>query len=659
MKKLMATCAALALAATSTLPLTAFAAEDDLVFSASVDKTTYNVGDTVTLTVKVDKNTGSNSWLALVGYDEGLTPKKVTAQEMVDGNASDKHSNAVKTLNPIKLSWTNGSTTYGDVFDEIPAGHTDEDAYNWTFTGPVSVITFEVTSAGSHTITLALDEESKPFRTTGTMGTPGSNVYLNYSVATPTVTFTAEGGTQDEVTLTADASLEVETGKTKQLGYTVNPTDTAVSFVSTDPTIATVSTSGVVTGVKAGTTTITTTAGDKTATTTVTVKDPEVTQPVAVTSVEFTKDSITLNPNEEYTAEYTINPTNATNTNVTFTSSNPTVANVDASGKITGIMPGTATITVTTEDGGKTDTLAVTVNPLELGYNFQLNTSNNSATIKIADILKAYNIPETAIPTILEHLTFENANNTVVKDELDPNAGTLTLTALAEGQDTITVTYNPDTQGAAPTVVAKINVRVWADTFTVSFKENPVTMKVGESKDLKLVVSPDTYEFADDYNDITTWNLTCSDPSILKIEEVDNEGDVKPTGKVTGLKSGTVVVTATNPDYCDDNGNMIEVTCTVTVKSVLPAGNQHADNPGETPRPTSTESMGRAKVSPYVAALPATTSTSSTAGPIAATGGEMMVSDNDETGNAPAIAAAALGVIALGFVVVARKKRHN
>ena len=57
----------------------------------------------------------------------------------------------------------------------------------------------------------------------------------------------------------------------------------------------------------------------------------------------------------------TVAPDNATNKKVTWKSDKPEIATVDASGKITGVKEGEATITVTTEDGGKTATCKVTV----------------------------------------------------------------------------------------------------------------------------------------------------------------------------------------------------------------------------------------------------------------------------------------------------------
>ena len=56
-----------------------------------------------------------------------------------------------------------------------------------------------------------------------------------------------------------------------------------------------------------------------------------------------------------------VEPIDATNKNVTWSSSAHDVATVDASGNVTAVAEGTATITATTEDGGKTATCTVTV----------------------------------------------------------------------------------------------------------------------------------------------------------------------------------------------------------------------------------------------------------------------------------------------------------
>jgi len=63
------------------------------------------------------------------------------------------------------------------------------------------------------------------------------------------------------------------------------------------------------------------------------------------------------------TAQIKVNvtPSDAANTKVTYKSSDTKVAAVDENGKITAVANGTATITVTTEDGAKTATVKVTV----------------------------------------------------------------------------------------------------------------------------------------------------------------------------------------------------------------------------------------------------------------------------------------------------------
>lgn len=57
----------------------------------------------------------------------------------------------------------------------------------------------------------------------------------------------------------------------------------------------------------------------------------------------------------------TFTPTDAANRTVTYVSSDPTKATVSASGLITAVATGSATITVTAEDGGWQDTVVVTV----------------------------------------------------------------------------------------------------------------------------------------------------------------------------------------------------------------------------------------------------------------------------------------------------------
>jgi len=82
---------------------------------------------------------------------------------------------------------------------------------------------------------------------------------------------------------------------------------------------------------------------------------------VAVSGVALDAQSLSLSKGDSVLLSARVSPGNATNKTVAFTSSNPAVACVDARGRVTAVDNGTAVITVTTEDGGKTAMCTVTV----------------------------------------------------------------------------------------------------------------------------------------------------------------------------------------------------------------------------------------------------------------------------------------------------------
>lgn len=82
---------------------------------------------------------------------------------------------------------------------------------------------------------------------------------------------------------------------------------------------------------------------------------------VSVTGVTLDKTTAELTVGETATLTATVVPEDATNQKVTWSSDNTAVATVDETGTVTAVGEGTATITVTTEDGGKTAICEVTV----------------------------------------------------------------------------------------------------------------------------------------------------------------------------------------------------------------------------------------------------------------------------------------------------------
>ena len=150
--------------------------------------------------------------------------------------------------------------------------------------------------------------------------------------------------------------------KTVQLTATVAPNtanaQNGITWKSNNTSIATVSTSGLVTGVKNGSTTITATTGNgKSASCSITVI-------TSITSISVSPNSKTLKTGEKVQLTATKNPSTATE-GIVWTTSNSSVATV-SNGLVTAKSSGTATITVKSSTGGKSATCTITVsNPVQ------------------------------------------------------------------------------------------------------------------------------------------------------------------------------------------------------------------------------------------------------------------------------------------------------
>lgn len=83
--------------------------------------------------------------------------------------------------------------------------------------------------------------------------------------------------------------------------------------------------------------------------------------PTALTGISISPANLTLEVGETAKLTTKISPSNATNQNVTWSSSNKSVASISSEGIVNGLKIGTATITVTTADGGKTGSCTVTI----------------------------------------------------------------------------------------------------------------------------------------------------------------------------------------------------------------------------------------------------------------------------------------------------------
>ncbi len=87
---------------------------------------------------------------------------------------------------------------------------------------------------------------------------------------------------------------------------------------------------------------------------------------ISVMNIILEEASLALEVGDTHTLAAKIVPLNATNPNYTWSSSAENIVSVDNTGKLTALAAGTATITVTTEEGGKTATCEVTVSNLKI-----------------------------------------------------------------------------------------------------------------------------------------------------------------------------------------------------------------------------------------------------------------------------------------------------
>ena len=317
------------------------------------------------------------------------------------------------------------------------------------------------------------------------------------------------------ITLSSESISLVE-GDSETLTATVSPsnaTNKKVIWTSTDGSIASVDNSRV-TALKPGNTTIKAKSDDggKTATCQVTVK-AEV---YNVESVSLDKTNITLTEGDSKTLTATVYPDNATNKNVSWKSSDESVAAV-SNGTVTALKAGTATITVTTEDGGKTATCQVTVNARM--YNVEsvsLDKTNITLTEGDSKTLTATVYPDNATN---KNVSWRSSNTSVAT----VNNGV--VTAIKAGTATITVT----TEDGGKTATCQVTVKAKQINVTsIKIDQNSVHLKEGESILLTVTVYP---------SNATNKNVNWTSSNV-KVASVSSEG------KVTAIKSGVATITA-------------------------------------------------------------------------------------------------------------------
>ena len=220
----------------------------------------------------------------------------------------------------------------------------------------------------------------------------------------------------------AASAASVYTGKTVTVKATATPSAT-VTYTTSNKAIATVSSTGVVKGIKAGTVTITATTSTGLKTTCkVTVKAP---------SVKFAKSSAVVYTGKTATVKATL----AGVSSVTYKSSNTKIATVNSkTGTVKGIKAGTVTITATS---GK----------LKATYKLTVKNPTFTLTKSSATIAKGKTTTIRSKATPVSTVTYTSSNKKVATV-----TGKGVVKGISKGKATITVKCNGITKKFVVTV---------------------------------------------------------------------------------------------------------------------------------------------------------------------------------------------------------------
>jgi uncharacterized protein YjdB len=318
---------------------------------------------------------------------------------------------------------------------------------SWTSssTGVATITTEGLVAAvapGTSTITATSEGKSG----TATLTVVAWPVYT--VTVTPAPATVSQGGTVQLTATTRDTLSRVLTGRT-------------VAWTSSNSAVATVSSTGLVTGVTAGSATIAATSEGKSGTSTATV----VAMPVATVTLSPTSAALSISGTQQLTATTRDSIGNVLSGRVvSWTSSSAAVATVSSTGLVTGVTAGSTTITATSE--GKSGTATVTVSSVGV---YSVTVTPATAALAIAQSTQLTATLRDVSNNVLTGRTVTWTTSNVAAATVSTAglvtgvaAGSATITATSEGKSgtaTVTVTsqYTPlknDTSVWAPNLAA-------------------------------------------------------------------------------------------------------------------------------------------------------------------------------------------------------------
>ena len=340
------------------------------------------------------------------------------------------------------------------------------------------------------------------------------------------------------------ATANVAVGATQQLvataTYSNNSTanvSATVTWTSSKATVASVSPSGLVTGVAAGSAAISATFNGVSGMSQITV--PQSTATLTSIAVTPPTANVAVGATQQLTATATYSNGSTANvsTTVTWTSSKATLASVSASGLVTGVAAGSATISATLNSISGMSQVTVPISTKTLTSIAVTPTNPSIAVAATQQFTATATYSDNSTANITSQVSWTSSNTSFAT----VNSSGL-ATGVAAGSVTVTATLNSVSGATGLTVTAK--------TLTaIAITPNPATAALGTTQQLTAM---GTYKDGSTGNITSTVNWTPANIAVVTVSSA---------GLATPVAAGSTTVTASL------SGVTASVSFTVTIAS--------------------------------------------------------------------------------------------
>ncbi len=275
--------------------------------------------------------------------------------------------------------------------------------------------------------------------------------------------------------------------------------------------------------------------------------------PVENITLDKTEESMEIG--ETTTLVATINPTNAINKKVTWSSSDNSIATVDeTTGRVTAKSVGTATIIATTEDGNKTASCTVQVEPYYKSESEIQTQKGIIITYEYMDTTndKRWDTCKVEITTPEAQIYIDTTEYDTWKKQDDWHYYKIFKEEVLNEEvlnEEIQVKHKGSDYERISIQVTEIgNYTIPVENITLNKDEE--SMEIGEKTTLEAIIEP-----TDAVNKEVRW--LSSDSAVAKVNE---------NGLIEALSVGNTVITA---EAVGTNGEKVTATCNVEVLPIL------------------------------------------------------------------------------------------